>query len=182
MRRRSALNAAAERVHTRAFLAAYCGQLRGRGAGGRSILELAATYINTQGTRRRPTGRWAMQYLALEAVRLELGPLRASVRLRARLGVCQVDLYDATGASRHHRRHRAKIVPDFLPRSNEIAGNRRTSETTMRTTMVAVMLLPTCAAYQLAGARPVVHAMAPMGSGRTSVELAAIFINTTARI
>ena len=28
-----------------------------------------------------------MQYLALEAVRLKLGPLRASVRLRARLGV-----------------------------------------------------------------------------------------------
>ena len=32
-----------------------------------------------------------MQYLALEAVRLKLGPLRASVRLGARLGVCQVD-------------------------------------------------------------------------------------------
>ena len=29
-----------------------------------------------------------MQYLALEAVRLKLGPLRASVRLEARLGVC----------------------------------------------------------------------------------------------
>ena len=51
---------------------------------GRTSVELAATYINTQGTRRRPTGQWAMQYLALEAVRLELGPLRASVRLRAR--------------------------------------------------------------------------------------------------
>ena len=34
--------------------------------------------------------------------------------------------------------------------------------------MAAVMLLPTCAAYQLAGARPVVHAMAPMAS-RTMV-------------
>jgi hypothetical protein len=32
-----------------------------------------------------------MQYLALEAVRLKLGPLRASVRLASRLGVCQVD-------------------------------------------------------------------------------------------
>ena len=34
--------------------------------------------------------------------------------------------------------------------------------------MAAVMLLPTCAAYQLAGARPVMHAMAPMAS-RTMV-------------
>merc|ERR1740125_44215 len=35
--------------------------------------------------------------------------------------------------------------------------------------MAAVLLLPTCAAYQLAGARPVVHAMVPMASRTASV-------------
>jgi|TARA_B110001469_G_scaffold83487_1_gene78980 hypothetical protein len=34
----------------------------------------------------------------------------------------------------------------------------------MQRNMLAVMLLPTCAAYQLAGARPVVRAVAPMAS------------------
>ena len=68
-----------------------------------------------------------MQYLALEAVRLELGPLRASVRLRARLGVCQVDFMIRRGRAATTDRIARKIVPDFLPRSNEIAGNRRTS-------------------------------------------------------
>ena len=35
--------------------------------------------------------------------------------------------------------------------------------------MLAVMLLPTCAAYQLAGARPVVRAVAPMASSTAPV-------------
>lgn len=39
----------------------------------------------------------------------------------------------------------------------------------MHMQMAAMMLLPTCAAYQLAGARPVVHAMAPMASRTASV-------------
>ena len=68
-----------------------------------------------------------MQYLALEAVRLKLGPLRASVRLGARLGVCQVDFMIRRGRAATTDRIAHKIVPDFLPRSNEIAGNRRTS-------------------------------------------------------
>ena len=91
-----------------------------------------------------------------------------------RLGVCQVDFMidrgraaTTDGIARKWSRSSSQD-PTKLPGTDALL--------TMRTTMAAMMLLPTCAAYQLAGARPVVHAMAPMGSGRTSVELAATYI------